>query len=115
MKMIPTFVMDIIPEGRSPRGLAHVPVSHKTFVSLSDMTYDRRCEQEKDEFSWYKICRPLESICCIKVVSLYAALIANTYLNLVCLVSMADLEDLKTASDPTLFQSCKHQILGIQH
>lgn len=46
------------------RGLALARmISHKTFVSLQhiqDRAHDK-CEQEKDEFSWYKITTPLES------------------------------------------------------
>ena len=63
-------------DGPEPlRGLALARmISHKTFVSLSDMEarMTDRCEQEKDEFSWYKICRPLESYLLHKGISLFA-------------------------------------------
>ena len=87
-------------------------ISHKTFVSLSDMEarMTDRCEQEKDEFSWYKICRPLESYLLHQGRKFVRRFDANTYLNLIAAWSQFDLrEDLKAASDQTLFQSCKHQ------
>ena len=49
---------------RPLRGLALARmISHKTFVSLHDMEarMTDKCEQEQDEFSWYKIKTPLES------------------------------------------------------
>ena len=101
-------------DGPEPlRGLALARmISHKTFVSLSDMEarMTDRCEQEKDEFSWYKICRPLESYLLHQGRKFVRRFDANTYLNLIAAWSQFDLkEDLKVVSDQTLFQSCQHQ------
>ena len=56
-----------------------------------------RCEQEKDEFSWYKICRPLESYLLHQGRKFVRRFDANTYLNLIAAWSQFDLkEDLKS-------------------
>ncbi|MAS97856.1 MAG: homoserine O-acetyltransferase [Kiritimatiellaceae bacterium] len=101
-------------EGIEPRrGLALARmISHKTFVSLTDMEarMTNRCEQEKDEFSWYKIRRPLESYLLHQGRKFVCRFDANTYLNLIAAWSQFDLrEDLNATSDQTLFQSCQHQ------
>ena len=88
-------------DGPEPlRGLALARmISHKTFVSLSDMEarMTDRCEQEKDEFSWYKICRPLESYLLHQGRKFVRRFDANTYLNLIAAWSQFDLKkDLKS-------------------
>ena len=101
-------------EGPAPlRGLALARmISHKTFVSLTDMEerMTDRCEQEKDEFSWYKIRTPLESYLLHQGRKFVRRFDANTYLNLIAAWSSYDLKlDTAAKSDETIFEDCQHQ------
>lgn len=101
-------------EGPAPlRGLALARmISHKTFVSLADMEerMTDRCEQEKDEFSWYKIRTPLESYLLHQGRKFVRRFDANTYLNLIAAWSSYDLKlDTAAKSDETIFEGCQHQ------
>lgn len=73
-------------DGPTPlRGLALARmISHKTFVSLHAMEerMSERCEQEHDEFSWYKIKDPLESYLLHQGRKLVQRFDPNTYLYL---------------------------------
>jgi homoserine O-acetyltransferase len=101
-------------DGPSPlRGLALARmISHKTFVSLVDMEarMTDRCEQETDEFSWYKIRTPLESYLLHQGRKFVRRFDANTYLNLIAAWSSYDLmKDTQATSDETIFTACQHQ------
>ncbi len=95
------------------RGLALARmISHKTFVSLHDMQsrMNDRCEQEHDEFSWYKIRTPLESYILHQGRKLVRRFDANTYLNLIAGWSSYHLlNDTGFASYNALFQRCRNQ------
>lgn len=74
-------------DGPAPlRGLALARmISHKTFVSLHDMEERMTdlCEQEEDEFSWYKIKTPLESYILHQGRKFHKRFDANTYIYLI--------------------------------
>ncbi|MCF7818631.1 MAG: homoserine O-acetyltransferase [Kiritimatiellales bacterium] len=74
-------------DGPAPlRGLALARmISHKTFVSLHAMEARMadKCEQELDEFSWYKIRTPLESYILHQGRKFLRRFDANTYLYLI--------------------------------
>tara|TARA_A100001015_G_scaffold212595_1_gene238463 strand:+ start:4514 stop:5656 length:1143 start_codon:yes stop_codon:yes gene_type:complete len=95
------------------RGLALARmISHKTFVSLADMEarMTNRCEQEKDEFSWYKIRTPLESYILHQGRKFVRRFDPNTYLNLIAAWSQFDLAtDAKAKTDLHIFDACQHQ------
>ena len=95
------------------RGLALARmISHKTFVSLHDMgeRMTDKCEQEQDEFSWYKIKTPLESYILHQGRKLVRRFDANTYLYLVAGWSNFHLlRDTGAASYTDLFADCRHQ------
>jgi len=95
------------------RGLALARmISHKTFVSLADMEarMSNRCEQEKDEFSWYKIRTPLESYILHQGRKFVQRFDTNTYLNLIAGWSNFDLAlDTQATSDDSIFEACQHQ------
>ncbi len=101
-------------DGPAPlRGLALARmISHKTFVSLSDMTVRMtdKCEQEKDEFSWYKIRTPLESYILHQGRKFLRRFDANTYLNLIAAWSHFDLPSaLGAKHERDIFSDCRHQ------
>lgn len=95
------------------RGLALARIiSHKTFISLSDMEarMSDRCEQELDEFSWYKIKTPLESYILHQGRKFLSRFDANTYLHLIA--GWSDYHLLRdTGFDDynALFTRCRHQ------
>jgi homoserine O-acetyltransferase len=95
------------------RGLALARmISHKTFVSLHTMEARMldRCEQEHDEFSWYKITTPLESYLLHQGRKLVRRFDANTYLYLVAAWSEFHLlRDCNAASYAEVFAGCGHQ------
>jgi len=95
------------------RGLALARmISHKTFVSLRDMEarMTDRCEQEHDEFAWYKIRTPLESYMLHQGRKLVRRFDANTYLYLVAAWSNYHLlNDTGFGSYDALFKRCRHQ------
>lgn len=101
-------------EGPHPdRGLALARmISHKTFVSLHAME-DRmtdKCEQEHDEFSWYKIKTPLDSYILHQGRKLVRRFDANTYLYLISAWSNYHLlRDTGVESYRELFARCRHQ------
>jgi len=101
-------------DGEPPvRGLALARmISHKTFVSL-DFIEERaqnRWEQEYDEFSWYKVCTPLESYILHQGRKLVRRFDANTYLQLIAAWSDYHLlRDTGAADYPSLFRKCRHQ------
>lgn len=101
-------------DGPAPlRGLALARmISHKTFVSLRDMEerMTDRCEQEQDEFSWYKIKTPLESYILHQGRKLVKRFDANTYLYLIAAWSNFNLlRDSEHANYTELFKPCRHQ------
>ncbi len=101
-------------DGPAPlRGLALARmVSHKTFVSLRAMEerMTDRCEQEQDEFSWYKIKTPLESYILHQGRKFVRRFDANSYLYLVAGWTHFNLaRDLGTADYNEVFKDCKHQ------
>lgn len=101
-------------DGPQPiRGLALARmISHKTFVSLHDMEsrMDDKCEQEHDEFSWYKIRTPLESYILHQGRKLVRRFDANSYLCLIAGWTNYHLErDCGFDSYADLLARCKHQ------
>ena len=95
------------------RGLALARmISHKTFVSLHDMEerMTDKCEQEKDDFSWYKIKTPLESYILHQGRKFLSRFDANTYLYLIAGWTNFHLkQDLGCADYKTLFERCREQ------
>jgi homoserine O-acetyltransferase len=101
-------------DGPAPlRGLALARmISHKTFVSLHDMEarMKDKCEQEEDEFSWYKIKTPLESFILHQGRKFLNRFDANTYLYLIAGWTSYHLkDDTGSESYKALFEHCKHQ------
>ena len=101
-------------DGPAPlRGLALARmISHKTFVSLHAMEarMTDKCEQEKDEFSWYKIRTPLESYILHQGRKFLKRFDANTYLYLVAGWTNYNLaRDLGTTDYNEVFKNCGHQ------
>jgi homoserine O-acetyltransferase len=101
-------------DGPEPlRGLALARmISHKTFVSLHTMEARMmdRCEQEHDEFSWYKITTPLESYLLHQGRKLIRRFDPNTYLFLVAAWSEFHLRrDCGAKSYAEVFAGCGHQ------
>lgn len=101
-------------DGPAPlRGLALARmISHKTFVSLHDMEarMTDKCEQEEDEFSWYKIKTPLESYILHQGRKFLQRFDANTYLQLISAWSSYHLlRDTGCMAYTDLFENCRHQ------
>ena len=101
-------------DGPAPlRGLALARmISHKTFVSLHDMEerMTDRCEQEEDDFSWYKIKTPLESFILHQGRKFLNRFDANTYLHLISAWTQFHLrDDTGSESYEALFERCRHQ------
>ena len=99
---------------KSPsRGLALARmISHKTFVSLSDMKkrMNDRCEQNNTNFSWYKIKSPLESYLLYQGRKFEKRFDANTYIYLIAAWSKFDLRvDTNAPTDSDIFKKCKGQ------
>jgi homoserine O-acetyltransferase len=110
----PNFINGHYYDGPAPlRGLALARmISHKTFVSLHDMEerMSDKCEQEEDEFSWYKIKTPLESYILHQGRKLVRRFDANTYLYLIAGWSNFHLlRDTGASSYTDLFADCRHQ------
>ena len=100
-------------DGPAPlRGLALARmISHKTFVSLHHMEarMTEKCEQENDEFSWYKIRTPLESYILHQGRKFLRRFDANTYLYLVAAWTNFNLaRDLGCESYKEVFAHCDH-------
>ena len=86
-------------------------ISHKTFVSLHAMEarMSDRCEQEKDDFSWYKINTPLESYILHQGRKFLPRFDANTYLHLIAGWSRFHLlQDTGFENYNDLFRRCRH-------
>jgi homoserine O-acetyltransferase/O-succinyltransferase len=101
-------------DGPAPlRGLALARmISHKTFVSLRAMEarMTDKCEQEQDEFSWYKIKTPLESYILHQGRKFLRRFDANTYLYLVAGWTNFHLaRDVGAADYNEVFKDCTHQ------
>ena len=101
-------------DGPAPlRGLALARmISHKTFVSLHTMEARMvdRCEQEHDEFSWYKITTPLESYLLHQGRKLIHRFDPNTYLFLIAAWSEFHLlRDCGAERYTDIFSRCRHQ------
>lgn len=101
-------------DGPAPlRGLALARmISHKTFVSLQAMEARMadKCEQEQDEFSWYKIRTPLESYILHQGRKFLRRFDANTYLYLVAGWTNFNLaRDMGCADYKQVFSNCSHQ------
>jgi len=101
-------------DGPAPlRGLALARmISHKTFVSLHDMEerMTDRCEQEEDDFSWYKIKTPLESYILHQGRKFLRRFDANTYLYLVAAWTNFHLKtDTGFDNYKELFERCRNQ------
>ena len=101
-------------DGPAPlRGLALARmVSHKTFVSLRAMEerMTDKCEQEQDEFSWYKINTPLESYILHQGRKFVRRFDANSYLYLVAGWTKCNLaRDIGATDYNEVFKDCKHQ------
>ncbi len=101
-------------DGPAPlRGLALARmISHKTFVSLHAMEarMTDKCEQEQDEFSWYKIRTPLESYILHQGRKFLRRFDANTYLYLVAAWTNFNLaRDLGASDYNEVFRDCGHQ------
>ncbi|MEN8255911.1 MAG: homoserine O-acetyltransferase [Verrucomicrobiota bacterium] len=101
-------------DGPAPlRGLALARmISHKTFVSLHAMEarMTDRCEQEQDEFSWYKIKSALESYILHQGRKFVRRFDANTYLYLSSAWTRYHLrKDCGAANYAELFGECRHQ------
>jgi homoserine O-acetyltransferase len=98
---------------RPLRGLALARmISHKTFVSLHAMEarMKDKCEQEQDEFSWYKIRTPLESYILHQGRKFLRRFDANTYLYLVAGWTNCNLaRDHGTKDYKEVFKGCQHQ------
>ncbi len=95
------------------RGLALARmISHKTFVSLHHMEarMTDRCEQEQDEFSWYKIRTPLESYILHQGRKFLRRFDANTYLQLLSAWTNFNLaHDMGCTDYSDVFAGCGHQ------
>lgn len=101
-------------DGPAPlRGLALARmISHKTFVSLQAMEarMTDKCEQEQDEFSWYKITTPLESYILHQGRKFLRRFDANTYLYLIAAWTNFNLaRDFETDDYTVVFKNCMHQ------
>jgi len=101
-------------DGPAPlRGLALARmISHKTFVSLYAMEarMSDKCEQEKDEFSWYKIKTPLESYILHQGRKFLKRFDANTYLYLIAGWTHFHLaNDCSAKNYKEVFKDCEHQ------
>lgn len=101
-------------DGPAPlRGLALARmISHKTFVSLHAMEarMKDKCEQEQDEFSWYKIKTPLESYILHQGRKFLRRFDANTYLYLVAGWTNCNLaRDHGVKNYKDVFKNCGHQ------
>jgi len=110
----PNFLNGHYYDGPAPlRGLALARmISHKTFVSLHHMEarMTERCEQEQDEFSWYKIRTPLESYILHQGRKFLRRFDANTYLYLIAAWTNFNLARDMGCSDYTeVFAACGHQ------
>lgn len=100
-------------DGPAPlRGLALARmISHKTFVSLRAMEerMTEKCEQEQDEFSWYKIKTPLESYILHQGRKFVKRFDANTYLYLIAGWTKYNLaRDMNAADYREVFKDCGH-------
>ena len=87
-------------------------ISHKTFVSLNviEKRAHDRLEQEKDEFSWYKIHTPIESFLLHQGRKLTRRFDANSYIQLIAAWSKYDLLANTANTDyAELFAPCRHQ------
>ena len=95
------------------RGLALARmISHKTFVSLHAMEARMvdKCQQEQDEFSWYKIKTPLESYILHQGRKFLRRFDANTYLYLIAGWTNYHLaRDCGAKDYAEVFKGCKHQ------
>jgi len=95
------------------RGLALARmISHKTFVSLFAMEQRMtdRCEQEQDEFSWYKIKTPLESYILHQGRKFVRRFDANSYLYLIAAWTHFNLaREFGTTDYREVFKNCAHQ------
>jgi homoserine O-acetyltransferase len=101
-------------DGPAPlRGLALARmISHKTFVSLRAMEarMTDKCEQEHDEFSWYKIKTPLESYILHQGRKFLRRFDANTYLYLIAGWTNYHLaRDCGAKTYAEVFKDCGHQ------
>lgn len=101
-------------DGPAPlRGLALARmISHKTFVSLYAMEarMTEKCEQEQDEFSWYKIKSPLESYILHQGRKFVRRFDANAYLYLsTAWTKYHLLRDCGAANYAEVFGGCEHQ------
>ncbi len=101
-------------DGPAPlRGLALARmISHKTFVSLYAMEarMSEKCEQEQDEFSWYKIKSPLESYILHQGRKFVRRFDANAYLYLSSAWTKYHLlRDCGATSYAEVFAGCSHQ------
>lgn len=101
-------------DGPAPlRGLALARmISHKTFVSLQAMEARMadKCEQEQDEFSWYKIRTPLESYILHQGRKFLRRFDANTYLYLLAGWTNFNLaRDMGCDDYKDVFANCAHQ------
>lgn len=101
-------------DGPAPlRGLALARmISHKTFVSLRHMEarMTDKCEQEHDEFSWYKIRTPLESYILHQGRKFLRRFDTNTYLYLVAAWTNFNLaRDMACTDYKEVFANCGHQ------
>ena len=101
-------------DGPAPlRGLALARmISHKTFVSLQAMEarMTDKCEQEQDEFSWYKIRTPLESYILHQGRKFLRRFDANTYLYLIAGWTNFNLAgDVGASNYNDVFRHCGHQ------
>ena len=95
------------------RGLALARmISHKTFVSLHAMEarMTHKCEQEQDEFSWYKIKTPLESYILHQGRKFLRRFDTNTYLYLIAGWTNFNLaREFGTSDYQEVFKKCGHQ------
>ncbi|MDZ8117650.1 homoserine O-acetyltransferase MetX [Pontiella agarivorans] len=110
----PNFCNGHFYDGPPPlRGMALARmISHKTFVSLKHMEarMTDRCEQEQDEFSWYKIRTPLESYILHQGRKFLRRFDANTYLQLISAWTNFNLaRDMGCADYRDVFSNCGHQ------
>ena len=87
-------------------------ISHKTFVSLHAMEARMvdKCEQEHDEFSWYKIKTPLESYILHQGRKFLRRFDSNTYLYLIAgWTNYHLMRDCGAADYAEVFKACGHQ------
>lgn len=110
----PNFLNGHYYDGPAPlRGLALARmISHKTFVSLHAMEARMadKCEQELDEFSWYKIRTPLESYILHQGRKFLRRFDANTYLYLIAGWTNYNLaRDCGATDYAEVFRGCGHQ------